>query len=181
MPEILEREQEIVSPNLDLYSSSIVHRKTQGPFHIGATGSSAWVASMTFASVLGFYAFWGTTNVVLIKGAHSLFANYHRAHIVITSMIFGTTVFGGAIILIWWFYGTSLGTKSNYLKLCSFSDKENLDLYVDHPWKGTRQQLCSRPHWNGKDNLFQYYASNTRYFNYTSIKEYKDISQKQML
>ena len=132
MPEILEREQEIVSPNLDLYSSSIVHRKTQGPFHIGATGSSAWVASMTFASVLGFYAFWGTTNVVLIKGAHSLFANYHRAHIVITSMIFGTTVFGGAIILIWWFYGTSLGTKSNYLKLCSFSDKENLDLYVDH-------------------------------------------------
>ena len=156
-PQMMVREHEVVSPNLELsLLSSQPHLKPQGPFHIGAKGKSPWVALTIFASIVGFYVLWGTTNTVLVKGAHSLFPNYHRSHFIITSMISGIIIFGGPIVMLWWLCGISLGAKSNivtnYSKLHNF-DEEKFDQYVDHPWRESHQ-LGSRPEWNGKRNCF---------------------------
>lgn len=77
-------------------------RPIQGICAISTSGNSKWVFLTILASIVGFYIIWGLSNVLLIKKYDALFPNYHRAHLVVASMVLGISVFGGMIILLWW-------------------------------------------------------------------------------
>lgn len=78
--------------------------KPQGVSSISSKGESIWVATTIIASILGFYVLWGLSNVFIVKNPESNFPNYNRTHLVVASMVLGTTVFGGMIVLAWWFH-----------------------------------------------------------------------------
>ncbi|KAI5084359.1 hypothetical protein GOP47_0000528 [Adiantum capillus-veneris] len=77
--------------------------KPQGVSNISSKGEPLWVACTMITSILGYYILWGLSNVLIIKKTESAFPNYNRAHLVLASMILGTFVFGGTIVLAWWY------------------------------------------------------------------------------
>ena len=70
--------------------------------NIGSTGSTAWVATITIASFIGYFILSGIANVFIVKSykGHS-FPNYNRAHVVVACMFLGIIIFGGLVVLLW--------------------------------------------------------------------------------
>eukprot|EP00250_Pteridium_aquilinum_P019524 c24466_g1_i1 orf=499-2991(-) len=99
-----------------LYSSKIHLNgpKPQGVCSISSKGESIWVVSVIITSILGFYVLWGLSNVFIVKHPESTFPNYNRAHLVVTSMVLGITVFGGMVVLAWWSHLKLHRKKLNY-------------------------------------------------------------------
>lgn len=75
--------------------------KHQGVSSISSKGEPMWVAFTMIASIIGYYILWGLSNIFFVKNPESVFPNYSRAHLVLASMILGTTLFGGTIVLAW--------------------------------------------------------------------------------
>mgnify|MGYP002775580199 CR=1 FL=1 len=78
---------------------------TQGIIsNISTTGNTKWVASITIASMLGYFLLSGIANTFLIKTYHRhTFTNYNRTHVMVASMILGIVIFGGFVVLLWIF------------------------------------------------------------------------------
>ncbi|MCO5551016.1 hypothetical protein L7F22_004511 [Adiantum nelumboides] len=92
----LSKRQALLSPTLHPSGP-----KRQGVSNISSKGEPLWVACTMIASILGYYILWGLSNILIIRKTESSFPNYNRAHLVLASMVLGTTIFGGMIVLAW--------------------------------------------------------------------------------
>ncbi|KAI5065856.1 hypothetical protein GOP47_0018480 [Adiantum capillus-veneris] len=88
-------------------------RGIKGISSVSTKGRSSWVAATILASMAGFYILWGLSNVYIVKHLRNDFpTNFTRAHIVVASMILGTTIFGGVIVLAWWLSSTKASSSA---------------------------------------------------------------------
>lgn len=118
--------------------------KPQGVSSISSKGESIWVASTIIASIIGFYVLWGLSNVFIVRKPDSNFPNYNRAHLVVASMVLGTTVFGGMIVLAWWFHLKQRRQHSSPpLTSISSVDSENTSGSFFSTSSGTSTQLTT--------------------------------------
>jgi hypothetical protein len=127
---------------------------------IGSTGSTAWVAGTTMASILGYFVLSGLANVFIIRSyKHHTFPNYNRAHVVVACMFLGIVVFGGSVALLWlWKVRRSSQQKRTSINSVVEPEKSHdsremktaLDqgAAISAIWDGD-VRIFSRPNWKG--------------------------------
>ncbi|MCO5593804.1 hypothetical protein L7F22_047822 [Adiantum nelumboides] len=151
---------------------------------VSTKGSSLWVATTMVASVAGFYILWGLFNVYIVKHLRNDFpTNFTRAHIVVASMLLGTTIFGGVIVFAWYCLSRSSTScshsdsrkvgiastspspaphyQSQQLQPIVRSDMDEENVLAASPWSGTIH-LGVRPNWSDVFNALdkEYHGQN---------------------
>ena len=129
---------------------------TQGIIsNISTTGNSKWVASITIASMLGYFLLSGIANTSIIKSYQThTFTNYNRTHVMVACMILGIVIFGGFVLFLW-----ILKSRQQSKSLASVQptlENEVLDHEAyggagESSWVGD-VHIRSRPHWRGSQH-----------------------------
>ena len=123
--------------------------------NISTTGNSKWVASITIASMLGYFLLSGIANTFIIKTYHRhTFTNYNRTHLMVASLILGIVIFGGFVLFLW-----ILKSRQQSKSLASVQptlENEVLDHEAyggagESSWVGD-VHIRSRPHWRGSQH-----------------------------
>ena len=116
----------------------------RGISSISTRGKTRWVASVTIASIVGYFVLSGLTNTYMIKSHNHDISNYNRAHLVVAYIFLGTTIFGGFIVLMW--FMSILCSKKNMLPLqesIRLDIGKNMEMHekLDH----VDDEACGRP------------------------------------
>jgi hypothetical protein len=129
---------------------------------IGSTGSTAWVAGTTMASILGYFVLSGLANVFIIRSyKRHTFPNYNRAHVVVACMFLGIFFFGGLVVLLWlWKVRRSSQQQktsiNSVVELEKSHDSREMNTALDRGaaisaiWDGD-VRIFSRPNWKGNN------------------------------